>query len=273
MLPAARRAFYHPMAAPFIQIRGLTQRFGENEVLLGIDMDVFRGETLIILGSSGGGKSVLLKHLPGLLKATGGTIHVIVNKVRASAIGLNPNAQIRQMLSRFGGMTASLALLVRDRREFTVAHQMLIYPMLDDRNETPSSREIVDVGIWDRAGNIEAWDWYLGGQPADAYAAPARATDLTGLPPTLAEADAFLADETPAAYEKVVDRLMKSVRYAERMTLDWLDAARYGDTYGRHEDADCATWPYRDWVIQAFNADMPLAQFTTEQLADRKSVV
>jgi acetyl esterase/lipase len=56
--------------------------------------------------------------------------------------------------------------------------------MIDDRNQTPSSHEITDIGIWDRAGNLEAWDWYLGGKPADGYAAPARAEDLSGLPPT-----------------------------------------------------------------------------------------
>ena len=61
---------------------------------------------------------------------------------------------------------------------------MPIYPMIDDRNETPSSHEISDLGIWDRAGNIEAWKWYLGEGEADQYAAPARATDLAGLPPT-----------------------------------------------------------------------------------------
>lgn len=78
------------MAEPFIKIRGLTQRFGENEVLLGIDMDVLHGETLVILGGSGGGKSVLLKHLPGLLKATGGSIHVDgvdISKLTERALG------------------------------------------------------------------------------------------------------------------------------------------------------------------------------------------
>ena len=96
MILRARRAFYHPMAAPFIKIRGLTQRFGENEVLLGIDMDVFRGETLVILGSSGGGKSVLLKHLPGLLKATGGTIHV--DDVGISGLGERALGPIRRQM-------------------------------------------------------------------------------------------------------------------------------------------------------------------------------
>ncbi len=95
-----------------------------------------------------------------------------------------------------------------------------------------------------------------------------RATfDLTGLPPSLAEQDAFLADEAPDAFEKAVDRLLASPAYGERMASDWLDAARYGDTYGRHEDADCATWPYRDWVIQAFNQNLSWDQFITWQTA------
>jgi phospholipid/cholesterol/gamma-HCH transport system ATP-binding protein len=84
------------MAEPFIKIRKLTQRFGENEVLLGIDMDVFRGETLVILGSSGGGKSVLLKHLPGLLRATGGTIHV--DGVEISGLGERALGPIRRQM-------------------------------------------------------------------------------------------------------------------------------------------------------------------------------
>lgn len=83
-----------------------------------------------------------------------------------------------------GGLTIAVALLARDRGGPPLKFIMPIYPMLDDRNETASSEEIVDIGIWDRAGNIEAWGWYLGGKPADQYAAPARAEDLSGLPPT-----------------------------------------------------------------------------------------
>jgi len=73
--------------------------------------------------------------------------------------------------------------MARDRGGPAPRFMMPIYPMIDDRNETASSREITDIGIWDRAGNIEAWAWYLGGKEADQYAAPARAEDLTGLPP------------------------------------------------------------------------------------------
>ncbi|MGV3721531.1 MAG: DUF1549 domain-containing protein, partial [Actinomycetota bacterium] len=91
--------------------------------------------------------------------------------------------------------------------------------------------------------------------------------DLTGIPPTPAEVDAFLADASPNAYEKVVDRLLASQRYGERLAWDWLDAARYADTNGYQGDRTRTMWPWRDWVIQALNRDMPYDQFTVEQLA------
>lgn len=91
--------------------------------------------------------------------------------------------------------------------------------------------------------------------------------DLTGLPPTLAEMDAFLADSSPLAHERVADRLLASPAYGERIANDWLDVARYADTYGRHEDADCTTWPYRDWVIRAFNRNLPYSEFILQQTA------
>jgi hypothetical protein len=91
--------------------------------------------------------------------------------------------------------------------------------------------------------------------------------DLTGLPPTLAEIDAFLGDRAPDAYEKLVDRLLASPRYGERMVLEWLDAARYSDTNGYQADGTRAMWPWRDWVIAALNGNMPFDQFTIEQLA------
>ncbi len=91
--------------------------------------------------------------------------------------------------------------------------------------------------------------------------------DLTGLPPTLAEVDAFLADSSPDAYEKVVDRLLNSPRYGENMARYWLDAARYADSHGFHIDSERGLWKYRDWVIGAFNENMPFDAFTTDQLA------
>lgn len=91
--------------------------------------------------------------------------------------------------------------------------------------------------------------------------------DLTGLPPTPAELDAFLADKSPQAYEKVVNRLLASPHYGERMAVPWLDLARYADTHGYHIDSAREMWPWRDWVIKAFNNNMPYDEFTVEQIA------
>lgn len=91
--------------------------------------------------------------------------------------------------------------------------------------------------------------------------------DLTGLPPTPAEVSAFIQDKTPGAYGKAVDRLLASSRYGERMAFRWLDAARYSDTSGYQTDGPRTMWRWRDWVIEAFNRNMPYDQFTIEQLA------
>jgi mono/diheme cytochrome c family protein len=91
--------------------------------------------------------------------------------------------------------------------------------------------------------------------------------DLTGLPPTPEEIDAFLRDRSPQAYERVVDRLLNSPRYGERMAARWLDAARYADTNGYQSDEDRQMWRWRDWVIEAFNRNLPFDQFTIQQIA------
>src|SRR5688572_27952888 len=91
--------------------------------------------------------------------------------------------------------------------------------------------------------------------------------DLTGLPPTPAELDAFLADTAPDAYERVVDRLLASPHYGERWARPWLDLARYADTNGHEKDNKRDIWKYRDWVINAFNRDLPFDRFTVEQIA------
>ncbi|MBP3955704.1 DUF1553 domain-containing protein [Gemmata sp. G18] len=104
--------------------------------------------------------------------------------------------------------------------------------------------------------------------PADRERLLRRVTfDLTGLPPTIAEIDAFLKDDAPNAYEKVVDRLLASPRYGERMAGEWLDIARFADTHGYQMDRARPVWPYRDWVISAYNRNLPFNDFATWQLA------
>ena len=104
--------------------------------------------------------------------------------------------------------------------------------------------------------------------PADRYALARRVSlDLIGIPPTLAEVDEFVNDPSPDAYERLVDRLLASPTYGERWARRWLDLARYADTNGYEKDRARSVWPYRDWVINAVNADMPFDQFTIDQLA------
>jgi hypothetical protein len=91
--------------------------------------------------------------------------------------------------------------------------------------------------------------------------------DLTGLPPTVAEVDRFVSDKSPHAYEKLVDRLLASSHYGERMAQQWLDLARYADSDGYHADVPRSMWQYRDYVINAFNDNKPFDQFTVEQIA------
>ncbi len=93
------------------------------------------------------------------------------------------------------------------------------------------------------------------------------AFDLTGLPPAPGEVARFLSDESPGAWEALVERLLASPRYGEAFAREWLDAARYGDTHGFHLDNEREIWPYRDWVVRAFNENLPFDRFTVEQLA------
>lgn len=90
---------------------------------------------------------------------------------------------------------------------------------------------------------------------------------LTGLPPNSAEVDAFLADATPGAYERLVERYLNSPRFGEEMARHWLDLARYADTHGLHLDNVRSMWPYRDWVVHSFNSNKPFDRFTVEQVA------
>ena len=81
--------------------------------------------------------------------------------------------------------------------------------------------------------------------------------DLLGLPPSVEEVEAFLADRRPGAYSRLVDRLLASPRFGERMAIEWLDVSRYADTHGYHEDYHRDMWPWRDWVIRSLNDNMP----------------
>ncbi len=91
--------------------------------------------------------------------------------------------------------------------------------------------------------------------------------DLTGLPPTPADVEAFVKDTSPNAYEKLVDRLLSSEHYGERMAVDWLDISRYADSYGFQVDREREMWPWRDWVIRSFNQNLPFDKFITAQIA------
>lgn len=103
---------------------------------------------------------------------------------------------------------------------------------------------------------------------ADRFTLIRRVTlDLTGIPPTPAEVDAFVHDVQPGAYERLVERLLAKPQYGERMALQWLDVARYADTHGYHIDSHRDMWPWRDWVIRAYNENKPYDQFVVEQLA------
>jgi len=137
------------------------------------------------------------------------------------------------------------------------------------------------------AKNLSTGNWELSTNPIDAFigerlnreglkSSPEadretlirRVTlDLTGLPPTLAEVDVFLANASPQAYDRAVDRLLASPRYGEHMARYWLDLARYGDTHGLHLDNERSMWPYRDWVVKAFNDNLHFDDFTRWQLA------
>ena len=136
--------------------------------------------------------------------------------------------------------------------------------LLNTEHRTPNTASPIDAFIRARLAQEK-----LSPAPeADRPRLLRRVTlDLTGLPPTPEELDAFLKDATPNAYERAVDRLLASPRYGERMVWDWLDAARYADTNGYQGDPARAMWYWRDWAIKALNDNMPFDRFTIEQLA------
>ena len=141
------------------------------------------------------------------------------------------------------------------------------------RAERPQPPEVRDTG-WCRGpidrfvlGRLERSGLVPNPEADRATLARRLALDLTGLPPTPADVDAFQADQAPDAYERHVDHLLASEHFGERMALEWLDAARYADSNGFQADSSRFNWPWRDWVIRAFNANMPFDEFTVRQLA------
>ena len=142
-----------------------------------------------------------------------------------------------------------------------IAPERPLVPMVSDA-EWP--RSAVDNFILER---LEA-EGLSPSEEADRATLLRRVTlDLTGVPPTPTELSDFLNDDAADAYERAVDRLLASPRYGERMAVEWLDAARYADTNGYQTDGERSMWRWRDWVIDAYNDNMPFDQFTIEQLA------
>jgi len=126
----------------------------------------------------------------------------------AAELGIDPSRLAIYGGSAGGNLCIATAMMARDNGGPALCLMMAPYPMIDDTNTTPSSHEIVDVGIWDRSANLEAWSWFLGGNAADVYAAPARATDLAGLPPAFIDvgtADMFRDEDIAFA-----NRLMQA---------------------------------------------------------------
>ncbi|MFM9092191.1 MAG: DUF1549 domain-containing protein, partial [Verrucomicrobiota bacterium] len=145
------------------------------------------------------------------------------------------------------------------------------WSLVPPRNAAPPATREVTWPVHDLDRVVLALLEREGLSPAPV-AAPATllrrvSLDLTGLQPTPADLDRFLADPSPAAYAREVDRLLASPAFGERMAVDWLDAARYADTNGFFRDNTRQAWPWRDWVVDAFNRNLPFDQFTLEQLA------
>ncbi len=146
---------------------------------------------------------------------------------------------------------------------FTKVNRPPLPPSVNTPNHSPATHP-VDRFLWEQIKN----NGMTPSPRADKNTLIRRLTlDLLGLPPTHAEIDTFLKDNSPTAYENLVERLLASEHHGERLALDWLDAARFADTHGYHLDTARDMTKWREWVIRAYNSDMPYNQFTIEQLA------
>ncbi len=158
-----------------------------------------------------------------------------------------------------------LARWVKQGAEFQ-AHWSFIPPVRHDRLDAAADMDSDPVDYW--INDALAKKSLMPRGPADRHTLARRvAFDLTGLPPSWSDVQRFVHDASPDAYEKYVDGLLASPRYGEHMARYWLDLVRYGDTHGLHLDNYREMWPYRDWVIEAFNENKPMDVFITEQLA------
>jgi hypothetical protein len=137
-------------------------------------------------------------------------------------------------------------------------------PDLPSVRETDWARNPIDAFV---LAKLEAEDLSHSPEAERSTLIRRLASDLVGLPPSPEEVDTFIADDRPDAYERLVDRLLASPNYGERMALPWLDAARYADSNGFQQDGDTWQWIWRDWLVRALNANLPFEQFTTWQLA------
>jgi len=132
------------------------------------------------------------------------------------------------------------------------------------QSTTPTPSQVIDQHVRQKLAELNL----KAGAPADRVMLIRRLSfDLTGLPPTLEQVDAFVKDQSPEAYERVVDRLLASPHFGERLAIWWLDLVRYADTVGYHGDQDVSVSPFRQYVIDSFNSNKRFDQFTTEQLA------
>jgi hypothetical protein len=144
------------------------------------------------------------------------------------------------------------------------AYRRPVRPILPSTRNSSWTRNAVDLFVLQKLESLKI----VPSPEADRITLIRRLSfDLTGLPPTIEEVDAFLADTSTAAYERLVDRLLASPHFGEKLAQDWLDLARFGDSSGYQDDGDRPNFPYRDYVIDAFNANMPFDQFTIENLA------
>jgi hypothetical protein len=131
-------------------------------------------------------------------------------------------------------------------------------------NSPPAGRNSIDAFV---SARLQKEGWELSPEASKPILIRRVAFTLTGLPPTLSEVEEFLTDDSPNAYERMVDRYLRSSHYGEEMARHWLDVARYADTHGLHLDNERQMWAYRDWVVRSFNRNQLYDQFTIEQLA------